>query len=202
MKPTKVFQNLLLVAVLLMLCTATFAAQVPQDTMSAGTLRHQVLFSTLPLFVGTLAVSYEHVFPAKGALRVTPSYTHRGNANNAYGRRGHGLDIGYKVYAPGVLNMPNFYIGPYLMYRHADIFDLQGEPNLELAIDAYGIGLDMGTKFYFGRVVADASVGGGFRRPILSHEYPNDAFFPDMLDNTYDYKGFAIRLSISLGIAF
>ena len=66
-----------------------------EESLKSKVWRNQILVAPFYFFDNTFMVSYERIFPANGALRITPSIT---LSNIDQEREGIGLDLGYKAF--------------------------------------------------------------------------------------------------------
>lgn len=172
--------------------------KLPQST----TYRNQILVSPPYLIENTFMVSYERIFPTKGALRITPSVTLSNVENDIWDeqREGAKIDIGYKAFLieKGEVVKFNLYLGPYVMYKYlmssVGIADSEGYSSKEYNI--FGAGVDAGIKLTVARFVMDFTLGGGVRYPLDTHGETATSIFSD------NYKGIVPRANLSLGIAF
>jgi len=177
------------------------------QTAETGTVfKNQVLFSPPFLIENTFMVSYERIFPTKGALRITPSVTLSNVENSIFWdkeREGWKIDVGYKAFLieKGDFVKLNVYLGPYAMYRYlknyANYYDsYYGKEENEI-YNILGAGVDAGAKLTIARFVVDFSFGGGVRYPIgIVGSETATSIFSD------NYKGITPRANLSLGIAF
>jgi len=176
------------------------------DWQKPNIRRNHLLFSPFYLFDATFMMSYEYLFPYKGALRLTPSITLSNSLNNTYysglkSREGFGLDAGYKIFLsekPRTIFNP--YIGPFLMYKYVrhtrtdDVIIVPVQPVYNDVYHVFGAGVEGGVKLVFGRFTLDATVGRGVR-------YHNDqnSIATDVFDDVY--KGIIPRINLFVGVA-
>ena len=183
-------------------------AQSP-DLQKSNVKRNHFHFSPFYLFDATFMMSYEHIFPFKGALRVTPSITLSNSLNSTYysdlkNREGLGIDMGYKFFlSEKPRRVVNPYVGPFLMYKYVkhtriyySVSSVWPGDNVYFHDEyhVFGLGVDAGVKFVFGRFTVDATVGGGVRYHNNSESIATDVF-----DDVY--KGIVPRLNLCFGIA-
>ena len=197
----------LAIALVTFLFTGTLFAQsrnVVKQVEPVNNPNH-ILFSPLYFFDGTFMLTYERLFRT-GSIRITPSFKMQ-HLDDKDQSEGWGVDVGYKFFLKSRPNVPNFYVGPYALYKNIKLkvpyFYEDGMGTFtRYDIDTYNImsaGVDTGIKFIFGRFTLDMSIGGGFRYAFIDG-YTFENAGSEWKD--IGYKGIVPRGNVSVGFTF